>query len=766
MLPPLIALISVLLAEVLGLATLVGTVRDQETAQPLPGAVVVLSTLDRATATDADGRYVLRQVPAGVQPIRIQLIGYADQTLEALVPAEGELEINFTLRAAPIAIPTLDVHGPISLRGVTPGTPSPFPDRVTTIAEVRNHPLFTEPDVLQALGGGDVVLQPETPDGIHIRGGAADQTAFLLDGIPVFNAFHAAGVSSAWNPDAVARLHLQSVNRSPLAPHTLSGSVEAVTREPGAQLKTTGSFSTTQTRFTIDGPVGKGGAGFVVSLRAGLPDAFAPAEVTFVRGNMSDGLAKFEMPAFGGRLQLLGYGSGNNLDAAAVKPPGGAPSRWHPTSAVLDNPSTPPRNRFDWDSRSFGAEWGRRLSGLDARVLGWIAGGEAGADWMLGNVPIRMDSERNDFGFLASLERSTPRSSTSLALRYDRSRTSYQIDSASDSVASWETRVETPVATLQATDDRGLDARTRLKLGLSLAANAGILHADPRLGLERTVGDRVTLGGYVGRTHQFHQSLRNAESVVSNIFPADLSLGSGDSGVPVARSDQAVLSFDWRPDDSRHLSFEAYERESTGLLLVAPVDGAPFTTGALARGSGRSRGMSVEVGLTRERYGILAGYGWQRTRLKAGELTYTPGHGTAHLLEGGFILFPTPSSSIRLGAAAGLGRQTTAIAGAFDWEACNLLDRGCEFTGNPDHTGEVPGGTELPAYLRLDLGFRKRWTINVGNRNATLALFGTVTNLFNRQNVLTYARDPATGELAKIEMRPLSPLVVGLDWRF
>ncbi|TPW15416.1 MAG: TonB-dependent receptor plug [bacterium] len=350
--PPLVVLISTLLADVLGLATLVGTVRDAETARPLSGAAVQLSGLHRGVATDVDGRYVLRRIPAGVHPIRISLIGYADQILEALVPVEGNLEVNVTLRAAPIAMPPFEVHGPISLRGMTPGTPSSFPDRAMTIAEVRSHPLLTEPDLLQSLGGGEVVLQPETPDGMHIRGGAADQTAYLLDGIPVFNAFHSAGVSSAWNPDAVAGLQLRSINRSPVSPHALSGSVEAVTCAPGARLQTTGSLSTTQTRITIDGPLGQAGAGFVVSLRAGLPDALAPAEVTFVRGDMSDGLVKFETPAFGGRLRLLGYGSGNNLSAATVKPPDGAPGGLRPASASSARHPGPPRT---WRSALTGA---------------------------------------------------------------------------------------------------------------------------------------------------------------------------------------------------------------------------------------------------------------------------------------------------------------------------------------------------------------------------------------------------------------------------
>jgi hypothetical protein len=32
--------------------------------------------------------------------------------------------------------------------------------------------------------------------------------------------------------------------------------------------------------------------------------------------------------------------------------------------------------------------------------------------------------------------------------------------------------------------------------------------------------------------------------------------------------------------------------------------------------------------------------------------------------------------------------------------------------------------------------------------------------------VLTYAKDPSTGRVLQIEMRPRAPLVVGLDWQF
>ena len=56
--------------------------------------------------------------------------------------------------------------------------------------------------------------------------------------------------------------------------------------------------------------------------------------------------------------------------------------------------------------------------------------------------------------------------------------------------------------------------------------------------------------------------------------------------------------------------------------------------------------------------------------------------------------------------------------------------------------------------------------MDVGGRNVELAVFGAMTNILNRRNVLAHGTHPVTGERLEIEMRPQAPLVVGLDWRY
>jgi hypothetical protein len=262
------------------------------------------------------------------------------------------------------------------------------------------------------------------------------------------------------------------------------------------------------------------------------------------------------------------------------------------------------------------------------------------------------------------------------------------------------------------------------------------------------------------------QSLRNPESPVGNIFPVDLYVGAGSDGVPAARSDLGVAAVEVRPTAGMRLGLQVYARHFDGLALVAPQNNAPFATAGFLKGLGNARGVSVEAGANGARYGIVASYGLQRVRLEYPDSSYVPDHAPTHSIEAGIIVFPSPTADIRLGLQSALGRRTTAILGTFEWEACNLLDQGCEFDGSPGERAGPLGGTRLPAYLRVDLGVRKHWHVNVAGRDGLFAVFGTATNLLGRKNILTIVENPTTGLRTRIEMRPRSPLVVGIDWRF
>jgi hypothetical protein len=400
------------------------------------------------------------------------------------------------------------------------------------------------------------------------------------------------------------------------------------------------------------------------------------------------------------------------------------------------------------------------------RIQTWSAAADARSVWIAHAGPMALTAARHDEGILATLERRSARASVTFGLRIEQIRTSYRIAAESAAVPSWSLPSRTPVATLFGEQAGRLSRRIQFTLGTSVAVAQGELRLAPRGQLQWAVSDRLAIAGGYARSLQFAQSLRNPESVVGNVFPADLYVSAGAPGIPVAQSDQSNIHARYRASSSMQVSAEGYQRSFEGLLLVAPRTGEPFSTGAFAIGTGGSHGVSVDASVSTARYGLVARYGWQRVWLEYGDSSYSPEHGTTHLFEGGVIVFPGASFSIRVGAAAALGRHATRVTGGFGSESCNLLDRGCEFGGSPNHSGQALGGTGLPGYFRIDLGIRKLWQVRIGGRDGALALFGTITNLFNRKNVLTYAGDPSAGQSAEVDLRPRAPLVAGLDWRF
>jgi hypothetical protein len=254
--------------------------------------------------------------------------------------------------------------------------------------------------------------------------------------------------------------------------------------------------------------------------------------------------------------------------------------------------------------------------------------------------------------------------------------------------------------------------------------------------------------------------------MVGTIFPADLLVNVAAFGMKPARGDQGVLAGEINLAHGMRVGAEVFARRLSRLLLVAPETGDPFATGDVTQGSGNAAGLSLDFSMSRARYGVLASYSWQRTRLRHGDTTYAPEHGVGHLAEAGVILFPSPTFSIRVGAALLAGRRGTLLSDRLEWESCNLLDMGCEFGGTPHYNVGTHGQARLPVYYRTDVGLRKHWHVHVGGRDVQLAAFGTLTNLFGRNNVLAVGRDATTGDRADVLMRPFAPLVLGIDWNY
>jgi hypothetical protein len=95
-LPGLLSLLFPLLGAAQGTATLTGTVRDQATGEPLPGASVFIAVSMTGTAASADGEYVLK-VPVGAHRLYVSMLGYEPQFRDIVLREGGTHTYSFEL---------------------------------------------------------------------------------------------------------------------------------------------------------------------------------------------------------------------------------------------------------------------------------------------------------------------------------------------------------------------------------------------------------------------------------------------------------------------------------------------------------------------------------------------------------------------------------------------------------------------------------------------------------------------------------------------
>ena len=732
-------------------AALAGVVRDAESGLPIAGAVVSLPALRRAALSDSLGRYLLPEISAGTQQVTVRRIGYSDWSVTVLVPEGGSLTLDFALRPDPVPIPPLVARAQPTRAGAPASstTASPFLVRALDAVDVAGHPLLAEPDYLTALAGGEVLVAPETADGIQVAGASTDQVAILLDGIPVFNPYHAGGTFAGWNPDLTAAAELTTAPTE--GPAMLGGALSVRTIAPGDRAEFRGALSATHTRAALRAPLGSGGAGFVLGMRSGFAGLLGhPSDASYLGGRNGDWMAKLELPALGGRLALLGYGGGDELSAAPA-----------PTTPVPLDPAT--SHRFSWDSRSVGLRWSGALGDRLLVIRAWHAGTTTGARWMQDSTAERLHASRNEGGAALSLSGVGATQATSVGLELATSGNRYRNEGPGTPEAL---RLSTrqPRALLRVDHRRSLGTTMELRAGAATTLVAGRTLLDPSLGLSWRPAPPLTLSAGVSRRHQLWQSLRNPEAVTGALFPVDLMAAGGQAGLPLARADLFTVGAELRPGGVLRASARVYGRSARGLALVALLDSGPSATRLPATGRGRTLGAAIELEAVHPIGVARLGYGYQDTRVAGAGQRYQPAAAPRHNLNAGITLRPLRQWELRAGFTGQFGRRATLARGPFEWESCNLRDRGCEFAGTPVLTGPR-GALRLPAYARLDLGLRYELSPTLLGRRGTMAAYGTLSNLLSRRNLLTYATAD-DGSRDPVDLRPRAPLVVGIDWRF
>ena len=252
--------------------TINGYITD-ESGEMLIGANVYVSSLTAGTVTNKYGFYSIT-IPGGEYRLNFSYIGYQINTEKILL--NKDLRLNIMLEPENRELDEVVIRADRVDKNIRDLEMSSVKLPAKTIKRIPA--LMGEVDIIksiQLLPG--VKMSVEGSSGFYVRGGNADQNLILLDDAPVYNPSHLFGFFSVFNGDAIKDVELFKGGISPEYGGRLSSVLDVRMKEGNTEkLKGEGGIGSISSRFTIEGPIIKNKASFILSARRTYADLFLP----------------------------------------------------------------------------------------------------------------------------------------------------------------------------------------------------------------------------------------------------------------------------------------------------------------------------------------------------------------------------------------------------------------------------------------------------------------------------------------------------------
>lgn len=252
--------------------TLSGYLKDAKNGEALIGATVFKKGTNIGASTNAYGFYSLT-LPKGNDSIVFSYIGY--KTIVKGIELNGNLTLNVELEEENNELAEVVVSAEKEDKNVKSMEMSVAQ---LDIKQIQKMPaLFGEVDVIksiQLLPG--VTTVGEGASGFNVRGGNIDQNLVLLDEAPVYNSSHLFGFFSVFNPDAVKDVKLIKAG-IPAQYGGRASSILDIRMKEGnnKKLEANGGIGTIFSRLSIEAPIIKDKASFIVAGRRSYIDVLA-----------------------------------------------------------------------------------------------------------------------------------------------------------------------------------------------------------------------------------------------------------------------------------------------------------------------------------------------------------------------------------------------------------------------------------------------------------------------------------------------------------
>jgi TonB dependent receptor/CarboxypepD_reg-like domain/TonB-dependent Receptor Plug Domain len=250
--------------------TLSGYIRDSLSQETLLGASVTVKGQGRGVNTNAYGFYSMT-LPAGNYTLSVSFVGY--------LPVEMSLEhrANSDLNFALLPKSSLSQEIVISSRRRDANVKNAQMGQIDlSMNKIRSLPvIFGEVDplkTLQLMPG--VTNAGEGNSGLYVRGGGPDQNLIMLDDAVVYNTGHLFGFFSIFNGDAIKNTTLIKGGMPAQYGGRLSSVLDISMKDGNMkEFQVEGGIGTIASRLSVQGPIVRDKASFMVSARRTYIDA-------------------------------------------------------------------------------------------------------------------------------------------------------------------------------------------------------------------------------------------------------------------------------------------------------------------------------------------------------------------------------------------------------------------------------------------------------------------------------------------------------------
>lgn len=251
-----------------GEITLTGSITDAKTGEAIVGASVFIQNPTIGVATDPFGKYSLR-LPKGRHELNVKSIGMKNARRRMMLYGNGKLDVELEEDIIPLKEVLVESERDVRVTGMQMGTekldikvmkqlPSSLGE--TDIMKV----VMTLPGV-QTVGEGTV--------GLNVRGGATSQNLILFNDAVVYNPSHMFGFFSTFNPDVMKSVELYKSGITADYGGRLSSVLDVHSREGNLKkFSGSGGLSPITGRLTLEGPIIKEKASFLVGVRSTYSD--------------------------------------------------------------------------------------------------------------------------------------------------------------------------------------------------------------------------------------------------------------------------------------------------------------------------------------------------------------------------------------------------------------------------------------------------------------------------------------------------------------